>query len=136
MSRRETSLCDIPLSSYGGNAHTCGNLSIATCVLCTRDICTEHAMHPKGGLLLRADSISVNTAGGNLQDIIWSPSGSGQVIPYPQMNHQSPMIRLHLCAGCRRVLGDHEIAESIRELQPIFVKLLAAKMTERGLEAK
>ena len=101
MSRRETELCDIPLTSYGGHAHVCGNLAISTCPLCTRDICTEHAMHPRGGFLLRADSISANVAGGN-QDVIWSASGSGQIVTYPQMGMQTPMIRMNFCRAAAR----------------------------------
>src|SRR5580658_2313704 len=107
MSRRETSLCDIPVTHYNSSDRLCGELSVATCALCRRDVCTRHALHPKGGLLLRADSISVNMAGGNPQDIIWSPGG-GQVVPYPQMNDQSPMIRVHLCDGCRRGLNESD----------------------------
>lgn len=135
MSRRETSLCDIEVSNYNNRSITCCELSVATCALCQRDVCRVHAMHTSGGLLLRADSISVNTAGGNPQDVIWSP-GSGQVVPYPQAGMQSPMIRVHLCKGCRQTLNERDIQVALSELYDTFVKTLAAAMTAKGLDAK
>jgi hypothetical protein len=135
MSKRETDLCDVELSSWDGNAVTCPDLRIMTCVLCQRDICAKHAMHPKGGVLVRADSIVPSGQPGANTDVIYGP-GSGQIAPYPQAGMGSPMLRLNICIGCRSVLHDHDIGEALRGVEKQLVQFLAAAMTAKALETK
>lgn len=135
MSRRETDLCDIELSNWSNNSVACPELRIMTCVLCQRDICAKHAMHPKGGVLVRVDSIIPATQPGAQGDLIYSPHAQ-QISPYPQAGMGSPMLRLNVCAGCRTLLNDHEIGESLRGIEEQLVKFLAAAITAKALETK
>ena len=135
MSLRETKLCDTLLHNWNNNPVTCGELAIATCALCSSDVCEQHALHPMGGVLLRCDSIIPGPAGAT-QDVIYAP-GSGQATSYPQVNWQNvTMIRLQVCAGCRKSFNDNDIMESLRALEKPFVKMLAAAITAKALETK
>jgi len=132
VSKRETTLCDINVSSFKGNIIICDELSIATCALCRNDMCSKHALHPKGGVLLRADTIVPNGTVGQQQDLVYAPHAQQQT-PYPQVNLNTPMIRLNICRGCRDGLTDTEISEALRAVEGQFVKLLAASMSAKAL---
>lgn len=134
MSTRETVLCDVEISNWNGNRVICGKLSIGTCELCRRDMCDEHAMHPKGGVLLRADSVTPGTTGS--QDVVYNPNSNTQIVPYPQVSMPTPMLRLKLCHGCRRGLHDHDIQEALDGVKDSFVQNLAAAISAKALETK
>lgn len=134
MSRRETTLCDVEISNYGGSV-TCPRVAVIVCVLCKRDICTAHLLHHSGGLLVRADSIVPGTVGNNSQDMIYAPHANQQQT-YPQVNMQTPMFRLQVCIGCRSALNDRDIDSALDGVKDQFVKQLAGVMAAKALETK
>lgn len=140
MSKRESVLCDIPLSNWNKEDALCFRLAIGACVLCHRDMCEEHAMHKYGGIVLRVDSITpangAAMANGPVQDFIYEPQ-LPQKRPYPQVGLQDvPHRRLNVCLGCRSVLQPQDFNDAVEAVLEAFRQALAAAMTARGLEAK
>lgn len=135
MSRRETTLCDVEISNYGGSV-TCPRVAVIVCVLCKRDICTAHLLHHNGGLLVHADSIVPGAVNSNNQDMIYVSNSSQTQQTYPQVNMQMPMFRLQVCVGCRHALNDRDIDSALDGIKDQFIKQLAASIAAKALETK
>jgi hypothetical protein len=137
MSKREAVLCDVTdpkwVTTDAGRGKgcevpiACDNLSIDTCVLCGRDYCADHALHPKRGLILRAESLTIESVAGSVpMERAYGTDSNGRV-------PAAPFCRIGICRPCRDALSDSLIRAALDETAKHFTGLIAAALAAKAL---
>jgi hypothetical protein len=117
MSTRPAVLCD--KVSGTSSADKCGNMASGTCPLCDDDVCSQHAMHPKGGLIVTMELRGLEPNTEPPMNKVWGQSLSA----------------LNICAPCgRRALSHlgtvHDLAETAA--MTIRAALAASALEQEG----
>ena len=142
MSKREAILCDVEEETVNWSSgksstrrSTCDNRAIDKCVLCQRDYCTDHALHPKRGLILKAESLTIKSvAGGVPSEMAY---GAGEVNSgIPGRQPEIPIYRIAICMPCRKSFSDTTLQSALNDAAQQFVKILGAAITAKALSAK
>jgi hypothetical protein len=137
MSERKARLCDVEESRWSsvGNKTTlisCDNVAVSKCVLCDRDACAAHTMHPQGGLKLKLESIGLDTTVVPSRDI---PFGANPQNPQNQPGAYPVAVRISVCSSCWASVHD-DFSDALESIRDNLVSWLRAKLAERSLTAK
>ena len=133
MSKREALLCDVEEEAINWSSgksstrrSTCDNRAIDKCVLCQRDYCTDHALHPNRGLIIKVESLTIRSiAGGVPSEIAY---GTGEV-----RQPEIPRYRIAICMPCRKSFSDTTLQSALNDAAEQFIKILAATITAKAL---
>jgi hypothetical protein len=134
MSERKARLCDIEQSQWHSNLNkttlvSCNAMAASKCVLCDRDACAVHTMHPKGGLVLKLESIGLDTSMLPALDV---PYGADPSNPHNSPGAAPTSVRISVCSECWKSSA-HDFGRLLEDVKGDLVSRLRAKLTEKSL---